>query len=56
MIVKDTIKEVLTHLEDIGWSELIDKRWEKEVRKDILKEFPNIDKRTLNYILNLVLY
>ena len=56
MLTKDTIKEVLTHLEDIGWSELIDKRWKKEVRKDILKEFPNIDKRTLNYILKIVIY
>lgn len=56
MTDKDIIKEVLIHLENIGWSELIDKRWKKNVRKDILKEFPNIDKKTLNYILNLVLY
>ena len=33
MIVKDTIKEVLIHLENIGWSELIDKRWEKRSSK-----------------------
>lgn len=56
MITKDIIKEVLIYLENIGWSELIDKRWKKNVREDILKEFPNIDKKTLNYILNLVLY
>lgn len=28
MTDKDIIKEVLIHLENIGWSELIDKRWE----------------------------
>ena len=33
MIVKDTIKEVLIHLENIGWSELIDKRWKKKFEK-----------------------
>ena len=28
---------------------------ESKVKEDILKEFPNIDKDTLNYVLNLII-
>ena len=52
---KVNIQDVLVYLEDIGWTELIDSRWERQVIKDIQSGFPNIDPETLEYVLNLVL-
>ena len=56
MINKHLVSDVLNYLEDKGWSELIDKRWEKEVKTEILKKYPQIDEDTLKYVLELVLY
>ena len=53
--MKPTVQEVLTYLEDTGWTELIDSRWERQVIKEIQSGFPGIDKETLEYVLNLVL-
>lgn len=53
--MKPTVQEVLKYLEDVGWTELIDSRWERQVIKDIQSGFPNIDPETLEYVLNLVL-
>lgn len=52
----EKIKEILEYLDDSGWSELIDPRWERNLKSEIKKAFPNIDKATLNYVLNLVLW
>lgn len=56
MINKHLVSDVLSYLEDEGWSEIIDKRWEKEVKTEILKKYPQIDEDTLKYVLELVLY
>ena len=52
---KVNVQDVLAYLENIGWTELIDSRWERQVIKDIQSGFPNIDPETLEYVLNLVL-
>lgn len=56
MINNHLVSDVLIYLEDEGWSELIDKRWEPEVKAEILKKYPQIDEDTLKYVLKLVLY
>ena len=56
MINKHLVSDVLSYLEDEGWSEIIDKRWENEVKTEILKKYPQIDEDTLKYVLELVLY
>jgi hypothetical protein len=56
MINNHLVYDVLIYLEDEGWSELIDKRWEPEVKTEILKKYPQIDEDTLKYVLKLVLY
>ena len=56
MVNKQLVSDVLIYLEDEGWSELIDKRWEIEVKTEILKKYPRIDEDTLKYVLKLVLY
>lgn len=55
MIDKLLVSKVLKHLEVIGWTELIDVRYERQVIKDIIEEFPKIEPDTLNYILDEVL-
>ena len=55
MIDKLLVSKVLKHLEVVGWTELIDARYERQVIKDIIEEFPKIDPDTLNYILDEVL-
>ena len=55
MINKELVSDVLIYFENEGWSELIDKRWETEVKTEILKKYPQIDEDTLKYVLKLVL-
>lgn len=53
----EIISQVLNYLiEEQGWSELIDPRWEEDVQKEIRNKFPEINEDTLNYIIKLVLY
>ena len=52
----ELISQVLHYLLEQGWSELIDPRWENDVRKEITKKFTEINEDTLNYIIKLVLY
>ena len=54
MFNKSLVRDILIYLETQGWTEIIDERWESKVKEDILKGFPNIDKDTLNYVLNLI--
>ena len=55
MFNKSLVRDVLIYLETQGWTEIIDERWESKIKEDILKGFPNIDKDTLNYVLNLII-
>ena len=55
MFNKSLVRDILIYLETQGWTEIIDERWESKVKEDILKKFPNIDKDTLNYVLNLII-
>lgn len=53
--MKTTVRDVLLFLEDTGWSDLIDKRWERQLIKEIQSQFPGIEKDVLEEVLNLVL-
>lgn len=55
MFNKSLVRDILIYLETQGWTEIIDERLESKVKEDILKGFPNIDKDTLNYVLNLII-
>ena len=49
------INECLQYLEDAGWSDLIDSRYENQVTEALTKQFPNISDEVLVRVLNLVL-
>lgn len=50
-----TVKQVLLYLEDAGWSELIDARFEREVTREIAFVFPTIDPEVLDEVLDTVI-
>ena len=55
---KEELREVsncLQYLEDAGWSDLIDSRYENQVTDELMKQFPNISNDVLVRVLNLVL-
>lgn len=49
------VKNILLLLEQNGWSDLIDSRWEQQVREEILTAYPDIDIDTLDKVLEIVL-
>jgi hypothetical protein len=51
-----TIKDVLEFLDESGWSELIDSRWERELTKEIYNKFPNISEEVLDKTLKIVIW
>ena len=49
------VQDVLTYLTEIGWSELIDSKWEGDVIRDILEAFPDILEDDLSEVLSIVI-
>ena len=49
------VADCLEYLEEKGWSELIDSRWENDVVKDLKEKFPDISDEVLGRTLSLVL-
>lgn len=50
-----TVKQVILYLEDVGWSELIDARFERDVTREIVFVFPSIDPEVLDEVLDTVI-
>lgn len=50
------IQEYLQLLEDTGWSELIDSRWEEDVIKTIKDYDSNAKEEDIKQLLKLVIY
>ena len=49
------VSNCLQYLEEAGWSDLIDSRYENQVTGELMKQFPNITDDVLVIVLNLVL-
>lgn len=49
------VAKCLEHLENAGWTELIDSRYEEDVVKELTTKFPNLPKNIIEEVLNLVL-
>lgn len=52
--MESKVKDILLLLEQNGWSDLIDSRWEQQVREEILTAYPDIDIDTLDKVLEIV--
>lgn len=55
MVNRELVSKGLQFLEEKGWSDLIDGRWEDEVKKCLLAEFPDMNEDTVNDILDVVI-
>lgn len=51
----DLVSKALIFLENEGWSDLIDKKWKKEIIKTLKNNFSDMDKETLEHVLECVL-
>jgi hypothetical protein len=50
-----SVRDCLLHLEEKGWSELIDSRWELLVTEELTNEFPDITDDTIEEVLKIVI-
>lgn len=55
MSTRVSSSEILRYLNELGWSDLIDSRWKREVISDIEDKFPNVSDEVLNEVLDLIL-
>lgn len=53
---KIDIRKYLLHLDDEGWSELIDSRWEKEVKQTLLTRFPQMTEEEWEHVSKVVFW
>ena len=49
------VNKCLRYLDNSGWSDLIDSRWEEDVVKELKHNFPNISDEVIEKVLELVL-
>ena len=50
-----SVRDCLLHLEEKGWSELIDTRWKQLVIEELTNEFPNITDDIIEKVLKIVI-
>ena len=50
-----SVRDCLLHLEEKGWSELIDARWKQLVIEELTNEFPDITDNTIEEVLKNVI-
>ena len=49
------VNNCLRYLDNAGWSDLIESRWEDDVVKELKHNFPNISDEVIEKVLELVL-
>lgn len=50
------VSKALQYLIEVGYSDLIDKRFEKEVVVRLKEKYPDMDNETLKEVLNCVIF
>lgn len=50
-----SVRDCLLHLEEKGWSELIDTRWKQLVIEELTNEFPDITDDIIEKVLKIVI-
>ena len=53
---KSKVGEYLRMLSELGWSDLIDSRWERDVVKTIKGHYSNAKEEDIQEVLKLVIY
>lgn len=56
MVDFSLVSKALQHLIEVGYSDLIDKKREKEVIACLKEKYPDMEKDTLKEVLNCVIF
>lgn len=55
IVYRDKVREYILHLDELGWSELIDSRWKDDIT-NIIKEYdPNVRQEDLDELYKIIL-
>ena len=55
IVYRDKVRDYMIHLDNLGWSELIDSRWKDDIT-NIIKEYdPNVRQEDLEELYKLIL-
>lgn len=55
IVYRDKVRDYMIHLDELGWSELIDSRWKEDIT-NIIKEYdPNARQEDLEELYKLIL-
>lgn len=55
VVYRDKVREYIFHLDELGWSELIDSRWKDDIT-NIIKEYdPNVRQEDLDELYKIIL-
>lgn len=55
VVYRDKVREYILHLEELGWSELIDSRWKDDITNIIKQYDPDVRQEDLEELYKLVL-
>lgn len=50
-----SVRDCLLHLEEKGWSDLIDTRWKQLIIEELTNEFPDITDNIIEEVLKIVI-
>jgi hypothetical protein len=55
VIVMVSVRDCLLHLEEKGWSELVDARWKQLVIEELTNGFPDITDDIIEEVLKIII-
>ena len=55
IVYRDKVRDYLIHLDELGWSELIDSRWKEDITNIIKAYDPNVRQEDLEELYKLIL-
>lgn len=55
IVYRDKVREYILHLEELGWSELIDYRWKDDITNIIKQYDPDVRQEDLDELYKIIL-
>jgi hypothetical protein len=55
VVYRDKVREYILHLDELGWSELIDSRWKDDITNIIKQYDPNVRQEDLDELYKIIL-
>ena len=55
IVYRDRVREYMLHLDELGWSELIDSRWKDDITSIIKQYDPDVRQEDLDELYKIIL-